>query len=336
MSLPHAPAGAAFRRVLTRVFPNHLGAGWLSVAASLADAAFETDLSGRFTAFGRGHVLGIPADTLVRVNIGDFLVPASDGENFRAIYAAMIRRGLAWRGIVAATREDGVPGTYQLHLAPKRLETAGMFRAGKEKSPGTSGEISGACGLLIGMEALEAGEPAGFGRTAVMLDTMTGLWSARSFAEEAGRRFDRLDVEGLPGTLLLLGFSRTPVIGQNAVVARLAQELREISRPTDLVGRINATIFGLWCDGMDDLTGAERAAKFCQTLPTILPGNPCISVGLVARWPGNPEEPSGLIRQAIVALRQAERVTQTNAMEADRATGAWQVWNPGLKPPADS
>jgi GGDEF domain-containing protein len=162
--------------------------------------------------------------------------------------------------------------------------------------------MAGAYGLLIGMDVpeLQMLTPVG-GRAIGMLDAQTGLWSASTFAEETGRRFDRLDVEGLPATLLLLGFGRIPAIGHNAVAERLAQELRDVSRPSDILGRINATTFGLWCDGMDDLTGAERAAKFCQRLRAVLPGNPSISVGLVARWPGNIEEPEALIKQASTA-----------------------------------
>ena len=341
MPLPHAPAGQAFRRVLGRVFFNDPTTGWLGIAASLADVAFETDLSGRFTAFGHGQVLGIPADTLISANIADFCALAEDEFSFRAVYAGMIRRGIAWRGLVTATRADGVTGSYQLHLAPTPTGTAGRppdrlaGAVSGRVSRKPSGEISGACGLLIGMEALESGTMTAFRRTAGMLDALTGLWSAANFAEEIGRRFDRLDVEGLPGTLLLLGFSRTPVIGYNAVATRLAQELREFSRPTDIIGRVNATTFGLWCDGMDDLTGAERAARSCQTLPAALPGTPCISVGLIVRWPGNSEVPTGLIRQAMLALRQAERVTPASPGQAEGALGAWQVWNPGLKPPSD-
>jgi GGDEF domain-containing protein len=164
-----------------------------------------------------------------------------------------------------------------------------------------------------------------------MLDPQTGLWSAATFAEETTRRFDRLDVEGLPGTLLLLGFSRTPRIGHRAVADRLARELREVSRPTDLLGRISLTTFGLWCDGMDELTGAERAARFCERLPDTLPGKPCICVGVVARWPSSPEEPRGLIQRATIALQQAERAA-TAALEGRSteavAKGTWRVWTP--------
>jgi hypothetical protein len=82
---------------------------------------------------------------------------------------------------------------------------------------------------------------------------------------------------------------------------------------------------------MDDLTGAERAARFCQRLPAELPGNPCISVGLVARWPGNMDDPQILIKRAGKALQQAEQVAQEAADAGSSEpviNGTWRVWNP--------
>ena len=331
MSLPDHSAGPAFRQVFSRVFPRNPATHWLEVATMLADIAFETDHFGRFTAFGQTSVLGILATKLIGRNISDFCkltgYGASAANSFSTIFTMLNQKSQIWRGVVTLQRGDGIEGSYQIFLAPKPMEeSVRARRSGEDRG------MAGAYGLLIGMDVpeLQMLTPVG-GRARGMLDAQTGLWSASTFAEETGRRFDRLDVEGLPATLLLIGFGRIPAIGHNAVAERLAQELRDVSRPSDILGRIDATTFGLWCDGMDDLTGAERATKFCQRLPAVLPGNPSISVGLVARWPGNIEEPEALIKQASTALRHADQVAQTAADAGSRepvANGTWRVWNP--------
>ncbi len=299
-------------------------AHWLNIAAMLAALAFETDIGGRFTAFGSADVLGRAAADLLGWKLSDLVVPEDDsgidGDTLGAIVAGLHRRNQEWRGTVLLRRADGSQSSYQLSLAPKMA--------------GGAADEDGAYGLLIDRDA--AAMPVRSTeneRASAMLDPLTGLWSAATFAEEVGRRFDRLDVEGLPGTLLLLGFSRTKPIGHSAVALRLAEELRDIIRPTDLLGRLDATTFALWCDGMDDLTGAERAARFCQRLPAALPGQPCISVGLSARWPNKSEDIETLIGQAKAALRHADHIAQAAADAGSTesvAAGTWRAWNPSL------
>jgi GGDEF domain-containing protein len=332
MTPPERPAGPAFRRALSRVFPRRANVHWLDIAALLADMAFETDHLGAFTAFAKAEVLGIPAQRLIGKNIAAFCRLPANGASppggFGAIFAALTPENRIWRGVVTLTRGDGSEGAYRIALA---LKPPQAFSAGGRQAAAAT---PGAYGLLVDLLAPELQMlPYASDRAAGMLDAQTGLWSAAAFAEEAARRFDRLDVEGLPGTLILLGFSRTPKIGQHAVAIRLAQELRDVSRPTDIIGRIDVTTFALWCDGMDDLTGAERAARFCQRLPAALPGNPNISVGFVARWPGNMEDTPGLLKQAETALRHAERVAKAAADAGSTepvAKGTWRVWNPQL------
>ena len=141
---------------------------------------------------------------------------------------------------------------------------------------------------------------------------------------EIARRFDRLDVEELPGTLLYLGFSRAPAALRCAVAMRLADELRDVVRPTDLLGRIDASTVALWCDGMDHLTGGERAAKFCTQLPAILPERALITAGVATRWPGNGDDAAAATEHAAIALRLADMATE-RATTPDLA-GAWRVY----------
>jgi hypothetical protein len=278
---------------------------WLGIAGMLADAAFETDVAGRFTAVSACGLLGHMASRLVGMNSAD-VFNAPDGA-LRMIFEAIRAENLVWHGRIEVSHADGSPGSYRLALAPK---LDGM------------GEVTGTYGLLLDLSAPElggAGTEFGF-RVAEVLDPDTGLWSAPSFVEQASRRFDRLDVEDKPGTLLFLGFARAPETLHTPIAMWLAEELREIVRPTDLLGRIDETTIALWCDGMDHLTGAERAARFCTHMPTSLPDRVLISVGLVTRWPGSADDPHTLIARAGGALAEAGEATARDAV------GAWRVW----------
>lgn len=297
------------------------GTGWLAVAAMLTDLAFETDPLGRFTAFGPGKVLGQPAAQLLGTEMANLLTgpPGDEGlsaAQFRAIVTTICMECVAWHGRVQLTRPDGYTSIFRLSLAPR---IAG-------------GSVSGTYGLLFDLDTPELTLPDSHAGRAddpalrhnTMLDAETGLWSHRTFAEEMSRRYDRLDVEGQPGTLLYLGFSRAPAVLHGAIAMRMAEELRDIIRPTDLLGRIDATTIALWCDNMDHLTGGERAAKFCAQLPPLLPGNAQVSVGVAPRWSGSGEDSGTVTAHAVAALRLADIVAQRAG--GVPASGAWKVW----------
>ena len=294
---------------------------WLAVAAMLTDLAFETDPLGRFTAFGPGKVLGQSAATLLGVEMATLLAGGNPEEEalsaaqFRSIITTICMECVAWHGRVRLTQADGATSMYRLSLAPRLL----------------GGTVTGTYGILFDLETPEltlpdrhAGhtdDPALQHNT--MLDAETGLWSGRTFGEEIARRFDRLDVEEQPGTLLYLGFSRAAPHLRAPIAIRLAEELRDIVRPTDLLGRIDETTIGLWCDNMDHLTGGERAAKFCGTLPPMLPERAQITVGVASRWAGSGEDPASVQEHAAVALRLADMACERAS--TDQA-GAWRVW----------
>jgi hypothetical protein len=296
---------------------------WLAIAAMLADLAFETDCEGCFTAFAPGKVLGYPANRLLGTQAASLLFPALKSRttedataSFKAIIATICAECIGWQGKVRLTPAIGNPGLYRLALAPRIT---------------ANGVMAGTYGLLFDLEANEEEDaaaaalpqPAG----SPMLDFETGLWTAKSFADEAARRFDRLDVEEMPGTLIFLGFGRAEASLHSAIAMRLAEELRETVRPTDLLGRMDATTFALWCDGMDHLTGGERAARFCKLLPGLLPGSAIITAGLAPRWPGSADDPLTVIQHAQTALRLADLAT---ARQAETPLyGQWRVWKEG-------
>lgn len=300
------------------------GTHWLTVAAMLTDLAFEADPMGRFTAFGPGRVLGQPAANLLGVELATLLSGGTAEEEelsvaqFRSIVTTICLECVAWHGKIRLVLVDGTTRMYRLALAPR---IAGA-------------KVTGIHGILFDLEAPELtlpdsqaghnGDPAL--RHNAMLDAETGLWSGRTFGDELGRRFDRLDVEGHPGSLIYLGFSRATTGLLPAIALRLAEELRDVVRPTDLLGRIDETTIGLWCDGMDHLTAGERAAKFCNTFPPLLPQRAVISVGVGPRWANSGDQPDMVMEHAAIALRLADMACQR---AGEDAAGAWRVWQPG-------
>jgi len=300
------------------------GTSWLAVTAMLADLAFETDAMGRFTAFGPGKALGQPAANLAGVELATLLAGGTAEQDelsaaqFRAVITTICTECVAWHGKVRLVQPHGGTTIFRLSLAPRM----------------SGGGVIGAYGLLFDMDTPEltlpdchaghAGDPALVHNT--MLDAETGLWSSRTFGEEIARRLDRLDVEEQPGTLLLLGFARSEVKFRSAVAIRLAEELRDIVRPTDLLGRIDETTIGLWCDGMDHLTGGERAAKFCTSLPAMLPDRAIITVGVAPRWSGSGDDSQSVMEHAAVALRLADMAAERANSSAPGPAGAWRVW----------
>ena len=290
-------------------------AAWLGVAAMLADLAFETDCAGLFTAFGPGKALGQPASRLLGTTFDHlFLLKGGNIDHaeadFAAIFKTVCQECISWQGNVRLVRLSPEPVIYRLALAPRIV----------------AGTVAGTYGLLFALPA----EPPVAGTIGIdsgtppLLDHETRFWTTTIFTDELARRLDRLDVEEKPGTLLFLGFSRAHPQIRGPVAMRLAEELRDVVRPTDLLGRINQSTIALWCDGMDHLTGAERAARFCEQLPAILPEHASITAGVVVRWPGSADDPRTVLERAFVALRLADLATER--LTEPGGPGAWRVW----------
>ena len=157
------------------------------------------------------------------------------------------------------------------------------------------------------------------------LDTETGLCNAATFIAELSRRFDRLDVEEQPGSLFYLSFSSDRAELRGTVAMQLANQLKDIARPTDLLGRIDETTLALWCDGMDHLAGGERAARLCMQLPP--PAQPGAAGG-GRRTALGTQRRRYRYRHQPCRLRFADRRKSQPAAEAPCST--WRVWHPAL------
>ena len=163
-------------------------------------------------------------------------------------------------------------------------------------------------------------------------DPLTGLLNRRAFVEEAKRRIDRLEREGLPGTLMFVDLDRLKLLNDrlgheagDAALTLASAVLRRIVRPSDLVARLGGDEFALWLDGFDELTAAERAEHLRLSFPHesahLAEGEEfklTMSIGIACRQPGGGEELDDVIQRADRAMYDVKR----------NGRGHWRVSHP--------
>ena len=162
-------------------------------------------------------------------------------------------------------------------------------------------------------------------------DPLTGLLNRRAFLEEATRRLDRLEAEGLPASLLFIDLDGLKQLndsagheaGDSALVLTSAL-LRRTFRPTDLIARLGGDEFACWLDGADALTAAERAEDLRLTVPKEFAhltvggtGDVGMSIGIAMRTAGEDETLEHLLQRADQAMYDVKR----------NGGGHWRVSN---------
>lgn len=152
-------------------------------------------------------------------------------------------------------------------------------------------------------------------------DPLTGLLNRRAFLEEMGRNIARLDRESGAGTLVFIdmdGFK--PVndrfghaAGDQALV-HLANMLRQLVRPSDLIARVGGDEFAVWLGGADHMTAAERADQLCRNAPVelqaLLPEPMTglgVSIGIASRIVGSQEPIEDIMKRADMAMYEVKR-----------------------------
>jgi len=147
-------------------------------------------------------------------------------------------------------------------------------------------------------------------------DPLTGLLNRRAFMEEIERCAERLDREGMPGTLMFVDIDNFKIVNDehghemgDQVLVQLAILLRAVVRPTDLVARLGGDEFAMWLNGADHMTAAERAEQLRIQVPREL-GELSedaslrlgVSIGIATRSANSEEQIDSLLRRADAAM----------------------------------
>lgn len=181
----------------------------------------------------------------------------------------------------------------------------------------------------IGPRIAELAARLGHGGDLVLsprIDTETGIWTLSAFLDQVERRIDRLDIEDQRGALLVFGWVRSDGSDRpdatSAVVRASAERLRDLLRPSDVLGRVAATRLAAWCDGVDHLIAAERATRIAEALETPLAGSGRhFAVGITSRLPRAGSDPAALLRLAETGLEQARLAAAAERHSAVRIAG---------------
>jgi diguanylate cyclase (GGDEF)-like protein/PAS domain S-box-containing protein len=153
-------------------------------------------------------------------------------------------------------------------------------------------------------------------------EALTGLLNRRAFLADLRRRLERRQREGAAplGALLFIDLDNFKPVNDllgheagDAALVSVANLLRDLVRPTDLVGRIGGDEFAVWLEEADlDAAGAradQLAWASAHTLPLLLRSGPTavtFSIGCAPlRSPA--ETPEHLLAQADAAMYLAKR-----------------------------
>lgn len=195
-------------------------------------------------------------------------------------------------------------------LPPSRPGGLLLWRAPRSK-PWTEADHD-----LAAAVAMLLGTVIGTGMGQASIDRLTGIPNRRWFMDEADRHIDRLERDIVVGTVLLVDIDDLRRVNLSLgraqgdrILVRMANELRAMVRPSDLVARVGADEFAIWQDGMDHLTAAERAESLCsrrifQDLPA--GHGVTFSIGIASRNPDSGEDIRILLRRAHMAARQVK------------------------------
>ena len=163
-------------------------------------------------------------------------------------------------------------------------------------------------------------------------DPLTGLLNRRAFMDELNRRLDRLDREGLPGTVMFVDVDHFKQLNDklghelgDEALCITAELLRDTVRPADLVARLGGDEFAMWLDGADALAAAERAEHLRIAGPRALASltdgvgmSMTLSIGIATRWPCRGEDIETVLHRADQAMYEVKR----------NGRGHWRVAHP--------
>ena len=204
-------------------------------------------------------------------------------------------------------------------LPPSRLGGLLLWRAPRTR-PWSDSDHSLAASVAM---LLNLSLSASIGQ--IGIDRLTGIPNRRWFLDEADRHIERLDVDGTSGTLCMIDIDNLRrlnlTLGRqhgDRVLVRMANQLRSMVRPGDVVARMGAGTFAMWQTGVDHLTAAERAERLCSLgLYQDLPDGYTLtfSIGIASCSAGGGEDVRALLRRAHLAAKEMK----------DLGGGGWRV-----------
>jgi diguanylate cyclase (GGDEF)-like protein len=234
------------------------------------------------------------------------------------------------------TRTLTLPDGRQLLVSPASTRFGESAALVAWRAPGSRGwdnddivlaaSVTGIMRIVLEHESIQR-ELARQART----DALTGLLNRRAFIDEASRRLNRLEAEGLPAALLFIDLDSMKQLNDrsgheagDAALMLTSALLRRTFRPTDLVARLGGDEFACWLDGADSFTAAERAESLRLTVPQefahLTAGQTTgigMSIGIAMRRPGSDETLDSLLQRADQAMYEVKR----------NGRGHWRVSN---------
>jgi diguanylate cyclase (GGDEF)-like protein len=152
-------------------------------------------------------------------------------------------------------------------------------------------------------------------------DPLTGLLNRRAFLDEMQRHLARLDREHGAGTLMFVDLDAFKAVNDrlghavgDKVLVHVAELLRKLVRPSDLITRLGGDEFAIWLSSADHMTAAERADYLCKTAPGELQAalpeafpDLGVSIGIATRGVGSRESIEDLTRRADMAMYEVKR-----------------------------
>jgi len=151
-------------------------------------------------------------------------------------------------------------------------------------------------------------------------DGLTGLLNRAAFMTDLDQCLARAMVRETPGVLIYLDLDNfkpvNDVLGHDqgdAVLRRIADVLRGMSRRHDLVARLGGDEFAIWLDDAAGEAGCAKAQSICAALERMRDFSASAeqplggSIGVAVYAPDNGEDVDALIKRADVAMYRAKR-----------------------------
>ena len=151
-------------------------------------------------------------------------------------------------------------------------------------------------------------------------DPLTGLLNRRAFFTGLEVQISRATRQGNGGALLYIDLDNFKPVNDryghargDEVPCRVAELLRQNSRPYDLAARLGGDEFALWLDGIDDASASRRARQLVADAAILkqysAKTDNClgISLGIAMSDPNGGESVEQLLSRADGALYAAKR-----------------------------